>query len=261
MKEKKPDIAPDNFRKGRLSQAEMHQWLLDLRDNPHVPESGFCVSSVFRARAGDADDYYFAGVNVENMDHRLSTHGEEGAISGIVTALGKKAEIVEGWVMGAPKGVKAGDKTSAAEAFASCCGKCRQQVAGLAREKAEIHYVSVNGAVETTTVGKFLPELFTFRQFIPGFAKDQNGGKAPSSAAVQRKLLRKGPLTEREIESWLKSLQSVDYATRISQSVVLKLDNGYYAAGTRVEEAAFVDINAAQAAVAIATAAFGARKV
>ncbi len=261
MKTKKPDIAPDNFRKGRLSEAEVHQWLLDLRDNPHVPESGFAVSAVFRVRAGDAEDYYFAGVNVENMDHRLSTHGEEGAISGIVTALGKNAEIVEGWVMGAPSTVKAGDKSSAANAFASCCGKCRQQIAGLAQEKAKIHYMSVNGAVETTTVGKFLPELFTFRQFIPDFAKDLGKDKAPTSAAVQKKLLRKGPLTEKQIESWLKSLQSVDYATKTSQAMVVKLDNGYYVAGARVEEAAFVDINAAQAAVAVATAAFGARKV
>ena len=249
--------AGDNFRKGYLSDAEIHQWLLDLRDNPHIPESGFAVSAVFRARCGGDDDYYFAGVNVENMDHRLSTHGEEGSIAGIVTGLGKQAEIVEGWVMGAPANVGAGDKGPAAKSLASCCGKCRQQIAGLAAADAQIHSVSVSGKTSTTAVGAFLPDLFTFRQYILDLATDQRTGKAPAAAAVKKKLVRKGPLTRKEIEGWLKSLESVDYASKVSQSIILKLDNGFYAAGTRVEEAAFVDINAAQAAIAVATSAFG----
>ncbi len=247
----------DHFRKGNLSGAQVYQWLLDLRAHPHIPESGFAVSAIFRARCGTDDDYYFAGVNVENMDHRLSTHGEEGAISALVTALGKQAEIVEGWVMGAPRHIKPGDKDPSADAQVSCCGKCRQQIAGLASENTKIHYVTLNGEVTTTTVGKFLPDLFSFRQFIPDLVRDQGKGVAPVADDVQKKLLRRGPLTDKEIQSWLKSLEPVDYASKISQSVVLKLDNGFYVAGARVEEAAFIDISAVQAAIANAASAFG----
>jgi cytidine deaminase len=245
----------DNFRKGKLSAAEVYQWLLALRPNAHVPSSNFSVTSVFRARAGGEDDYYFAGVNVENDDHRLATHGEEGAIAAMVTALGKQAEIVEGWVMGAPLSIKPGDKDPAADALCSCCGKCRQQIAGLAAEDAKIHYVTLNGKTSTTTVGAFLPELFTFRSYIPGLVKDQGG------AVSLKNLTRKGPLDEGDIEAWLKSLESVDYATKVTQSIILKLDNGFYVAGTKVEEAAFVDISAAQAATANAVTAFGTRIV
>lgn len=252
-----------SFRKGTLTDQEIHQWLLDLRGNPDVPESGFDVTAVFRAKVDGVDDYYFAGVNVENIDHRLSTHGEEGCISGIVTALGKRAEIVEGWVMGAPRGLKADDDSPFTSMECACCGKCRQQVAGLAREDVKIHSVAMKGNSKTVTVGAFLPDLFTFLQYIPELVKPQTdgGNKAPTAQEVEKKLVRKGPLPDKEIADWLKSLESVDYASKVSQSAVILLENGNYVAGTRVEEAAFVSINATQAAVAVASAAFGPSKV
>ena len=247
------------FRKGNLSEKEIHQWLLDLRGNPHVPESGFDVSAVFRVRAGGQDDLYFAGVNAENIDHRLSSHGEEGVISAMVTALGKKAELVEGWVMGAPRGVKPGDATPFADMKASCCGKCRQQVAGFAAEDVKVHSFSLNGDKSTTTVGAFLPDLFSFRQYIPEILEKKAGDAAANEIPtdIESLLIRKGPLKEAEIEAWLRDLESVDYASNVSQSVVVKLDNGYYVAGTKVEEAAFVSINAAMAAAAISASEFG----
>ncbi len=251
----------DVFKKGRLRKAEIYRWLCALRSRSYVPESGYAVAAVFRVKSAGADDCYFAGVNVENVDHRLSTHGEEGAISAIVTALGKNAKIAEGWVMGAPRHVRAGDNGIEADHFASCCGKCRQQIAGMSSPRAKIHYMSLNGAVETTTVGKFLPEPFVFDAFISGLAGSLVKDKGISLAAGRKKLLRKGPCTDKQISGWLKSLESVDYATHISQSVVLKLDNGHYVAGTRVEDVAFIDISSAQAAVAVAAAAFGAFKI
>lgn len=250
----------ERFKKGRLSEAEVYQWLLALRPYAHVPVSNFSVTTVFRARAGSTDDFYFAGVNVENDDHRLATHGEEGAISGIVTALGKQAEIVEVWVMGAPLGVKPGDGSPFADAVVSCCGKCRQQIAGLAAEDAKIHYVTLNGKTSTTTIDAFLPEKFTFRNYISDFAGSP-AGAAPADDEVAKKLSRKGPLSDAEIEAWLKSLESVDYATKVTQSIVVKLDNGFYVAGAKVEDAAFIDISAAQAAMANAVTTFGARTV
>lgn len=245
------------FRKGRLSEGEIHTWLVALRPHAYIPESGFAVSVVMRARAGGEEDYYFGGVNVENTDHRLATHGEEGAISAMITGLGKQAEIVEVWVMGAPLSVKPGDRVPAAEAMVNCCGKCRQQIVSLAAEDAKVHYVSLNGPSTTTTVGAFLPDAFTVRRFMPQFVTPSKAGTALAAADVEKRLMRKGPLALPEIESWLKSLEPVDFISKVSQSLVVELDNGFYVAGTRVEEAAFIDISAAQSAMAVAAEEFG----
>ena len=244
----------ENFKKGRLSQGEIVQWLGQLRKNAHVPESGFIVTAVFRARAAGADDYYFAGTNVENIDHRLTTHAEEGCLAAMVTGLGRHAEIVEGWVMGAPKDLQKSDM------LVSCCGKCRQQIAGFADAAVEIHAVSLNGATASTTVGAFLPNPFTFRAYS-GDVISPDFSAARADDDVKKKLTRHGPLTEKEIAVWLKEIESVDYASKLSQAMVLKLDNGAYVAGAKIEEAAFVSMSAAQTALAIAVAGFGACKV
>jgi len=249
------------FHKGKLSNSDVIQWLQDMRGHPYVPESGFDVTTVFRVKSHDHDDYYFAGVNVENPDHRQSTHGEEACIAAMVTSLGKNAEIVEGWVMGAPHDLIPGDQDPLAQNKVSCCGKCRQQIAGFADEAVKIHSVSLNGDLETHTVGMLLPLSFTFRQFAPEILEDKNKpvqGSAPTLNAVKNKLIRKGEsLTDSEIFSWLTSLESADFASKISQSVILKLTNGAYVAGTKIEEAAFVSMNPLQSALAIANAEFG----
>ena len=251
-----------NVRKGKLDQNQIIDWLRELRGNPYVPASGFDVTTVFRAKLGDQDDYYFAGVNVENPDHRLSTHGEEGAISAMVTALGKQAEIVEGWVMGAPANLKPGSKEPLADNKVTCCGKCRQQIAGLASPDTVIHSVSLNGAVSATTVGAFLPDAFSFKDYIPELAAtDKNTETPPTANEVESRLTRKAPLSDTDIFNWLKSLESVDYASKTSQAAIVELANGVLVAGTKVEEAAFVSINPIQSAMATATAAFGSQKV
>jgi len=243
------------FRKGRLSIADITKWLREMRANAYIPESGYAVAAVFRARAGGVDDYYFAGVNVENAEHRLSTHGEEGAIAAMVTALGKRAEIVEGWVMGAPK-----DAPLTHNSSGSCCGKCRQQIAGFAAPGVKIHSVSLKGKATTTTVGEFLPDVFTFRQYVTGIGKAKKAA-APSEGDVRHRLIRQGKLSNPEILDWLKQIESIDYASKVPQAVVLQLDNGYYVAGAKEEEAAFNGMTAAQTALAVAVSEFGMRKV
>jgi len=244
------------FKKGTLSEKDIHNWLVELRPHAYIPESGFAVSVILRASLGGESDYYFAGVNVENGDHRLSTHGEEGAIAAMIVALGKQAKIVELWCMGAPEKLKLNDKDPAADVCTTCCGKCRQQIAGFAAADAKIHYVSLHGKVETTTVGAFLPALF----LLP-VAPPSTKPVVLSAAQVEQKLRRKGPLTQADIETWLKSLEPVDLISKVSQSIVLELDNGSYVAGTRVEDVAFIDINVVHAAIAIAAGAVGSFKV
>jgi cytidine deaminase len=236
------------FRTGKLSNAEIAQWLTALRANAYIPESGYAATTVFRARG---DDFYFGGVNVENTDHRLSTHGEEGAIAAMLTGLGKYAEIAEGWVMGAPRQAQA-----PTDALVSCCGKCRQQIAGFAGENVKIHYVALDGHMTTTTVGAFLPEAFTLRQFS---AEKKSAAKKHTAAEIENRLVRKGKLSDTEITQWLKDIESVDYFSKVSQAVVLELGNNHYAAGGKMEDAAFLSMNAMQAALAIAVASFGAQ--
>lgn len=222
-------------------------------DHAHIPESNFAVAVVFRAAVAGEDDYYFAGVNVENKDHRLSTHGEEGAIAALVTGLGAAASIVEGWVIGSVRN----NPDPSSDVLAHCCGKCRQQIAGFAAPDVKIHSLSRDGRRMTMTVAEFLPGLFSFSSFMPDFVPAKPPAAPPSAADVEKSLVRKGPLTEAEIAAWLKSLSPVDHATKTAQSAVVKLSNGFYVAGTRVEDAAYIDISVAQSAMAVAAANFG----
>lgn len=251
----------DVFRKGRLLEAEIIQWLQDLRTQAYALETNFAVTSVFQARVHGTDDYYFAGVNVESIDHRIGTHAEEGSIAAIVTSLGRQAEIVEGWVMGAPKDVHPHDQKPSVDTLITCCGKCRQQIVNLADASVKIHSVTLRGQVaKTMTVGEFLPGVYSYRMLYADggdFSKSGGMAAAPSAGEVKQKLMRQGHLSEKEIFDWLKNVESVDYTSKISQSVILKLKNGFYVAGSRVEEVASISINAVQSALASAVAAFG----
>ncbi|MBS0286655.1 MAG: hypothetical protein JSR17_05125 [Proteobacteria bacterium] len=240
-----------------LTQEEITHWLRDLRGHPYNPSSHFDVTGVFRVKYNGDDSYYFAGVNVENEEHRLGTHAEEGCIAAMVTAFGKDAEIVEGWIMGAPDHLKPGDTAPLANNKVTCCGKCRQQNIGFASSSAVIHSISLNGAHQQTTMGDSLPDHFSFRQFAPELVNPSE--KQPKPLAVEEieaKLIRKGKaLSDPEILEWLHNLESVDYASQRGQAVVLKLADNTYVAGVKIEDAAYVSINPIQCAMAIANVA------
>lgn len=112
----------------------MKKMLEELLPRAYVPYSNFRVAAVVRS-----GDQYFGGVNVENEDHRLSTHAEEGAIAAMVAKLGLSARIDEIWVS------------------VACCGKCRQQIVAFADKGVRVHVTDA----PTTTVGAFLPDAFT----------------------------------------------------------------------------------------------------
>lgn len=170
----------------------------------------------------------------------------------MVTGLGNNAEIAEGWVMGAQGSLKSSD------ILASCCGKCRQQISGFAKGDVKIHSVALNGRISTTTVAAFLPGAFTFEHLLPDariFKKADT--REPSYESVKNRLVREAYLSDNDIVDWLKEIESIDIFSNISQSVVLKLENGAYVAGGKTEDAAFLSINAAQSAVAAAVSEFG----
>ena len=239
-----------------LNQEEVTQWLRELRGHPYNPASGFDVTAVFRVKFRGKATYYFAGVNVENPHLRLSTHAEEGCIAAMATAFGKGAEIVEGWVMGAPNTVKPGDGSPMADIQVTCCGKCRQQIAGLAEPDVVMHSISLNGAHQPTTVGTFLPDVFTFKQFAPDALQPSYVGALVESD-IHNRLVREKDLSESDIFNWLKSLEGIDHATQTSQAVILKLTGNRYVAGVSIEEAAYVSIEPIQSAIAIANTLYG----
>jgi cytidine deaminase len=250
-----------NFYQGALSPQDIYDWLIALRGHPRVPVSGFDVTAVFRARHGERTDYYFAGVNSENNDHRLSTHGEEGCIASMVTALGKQGEFVEGWCMGAPTHLEKDTEDELGNITGACCGKCRQQLANIARPDMPIHMLSLNGKTRTDRLDKILPNAFTFREFAPELADAlQNRCSAHDNLNahdIAHNIMRFAPISEDEAFEWLSSLESFDFTSKVSQSVLLTLDNCYVVAGTKVEEAAFVGMSAVQSALANAVAEFG----
>ena len=249
--------------KTRLSHEEIKAWLIDLRGKPFNTSSNFDVTAVFRVQLNNDDNhYYFAGVNVENKHLRLSTHAEEGAISAMATAFGKSAVIVEGWVMGSPRALTPNSDQELANIKVTCCGKCRQQIVGFAKPEAVIHSVSLNGEFEQTTVAEFLPKAFSFRDFAPDQLQPSLlnlGTLTPEK--IQNRLVREGILTQTQILEWLKSLESVDHATKEGHAVVLRLTDNRYVAGVSIEEAAYVSIEPIASAIANARAHYGQFKV
>jgi len=165
--------------------------------------------------------------------------------------------------MAAPKGMAAPSNDPLANGKVSCCGNCRQRIIGMADNRnIKIHAVSLNGDEETSTIGELLPGDFSFRDFAPERDADRTKKTAIPSPPIEdivNRIMRKSQnLSVKEIFDWLSSLESVDFASKTSHAVVLKLSNGWYIAGVKTEDAAYTGTNAVQSALAIATAEFGA---
>lgn len=243
------------------TEAELTEWLRALRAHAHVPASGYAVASIFRVEHRGAI-YYIGGVNVENIDHRLSTHGEEGVLAAMVTALGPDAQITRGWLMGAPQRLKEPGGDTLGDTCGSCCGKCRQQLAAFADPAVPVTGFALNGGRSVThTIGEMLPDMFTDRTFR--LATEQVHETAPprTLAQARHRLIRECPpdqaLDKAELTAWLRELQSVDTYSAVSQAVIVRLSNGAYVAGTKIEDAAFISIDPMQSAMAVATGEFG----
>lgn len=240
-----------------LSTETVISWLKALRGRPFVEQSGFDVTAIFKVKSG-GKTYYVGGVNVENTELAVGSCGEEGAIASAATALGQDIDIVEGWVMGAPRGMETGDIA------VYPCGECRQRIAQYTAPTAPIHMVTLSGEVaDTKTRDELLPHAFSFRDL------EHNGmvGDIPELAAVPTisdRLFRtpKAPLDKDAIFNWLTGLKSDVRVSRLCETVVLRLDNGAYTAGVKVENAAYPSsTGAVQGACAVMNARFGRRVV
>lgn len=240
----------------------LHNWLMRLRLRAYAPGSNYKIADLLGMQCTGGGMLYFGGVNAECLDHRQTIHSEECAIGFMVTALGKKVSIHEGWVMGAPGTLTGPCDHPMADMDGQPCGNCRQQILGLAASgDIPIHCLSLNGHDSVKTIGYLLPDAFQFEDFDEAAAAERKavrGAMAPMDpTAILARVIRQESLSATQIFAWLNSLDSIDYASRIGQSVVLHLDNGFYVAGVKVENAAYTGINAMQAALGNATVNFG----
>jgi len=115
----------------------------NVRDNAHVPYSGFKVGAALRC----ADGRVFAGCNVENVAYPEGTCAEAGAIAAMVAAGAR--EITEVLVIAdSPTPI-------------TPCGGCRQKLAEFAAPDVPVILAGLEGELARTTVGGLLPGAFT----------------------------------------------------------------------------------------------------
>ena len=110
--------------------------------NAHAPYSRFRVGACLRAASGRLH----AGFNVENAAYPLGQCAEATAIGAMVAAGDR--QIVQAVVV-----------TEGPELCAPC-GRCRQQLAELARPDLPVHLAGPEGVRVTVTLGQLLPLAF-----------------------------------------------------------------------------------------------------
>ena len=114
----------------------------NVRDNAHVPYSGFKVGAALRC----ADGRVFAGCNVENVAYPEGSCAEAGAIAAMVAA--GETELIEVAVIAdAPRPVPP-------------CGGCRQKLAEFGRSDTPVLLATTAGSTLATTIGELLPGRF-----------------------------------------------------------------------------------------------------
>lgn len=221
-------------------------WLRALRGRAWIPESHYAVSAIVALPAADGKMIGFGGVNVESRDHRLSVHAEESALALMATALGKGAVAHRVWTMG--------------QNFARPCGNCRQQLSDLATGPGmDVACFTPDGDKTISTLGRLLPDPFTFQQINPDIRLEQPAANPviDITSLSTRAIRRATPEVMADLSGWLSGLESIDHASHIHHAVALELKNGYIVAGVKVENAAFTGLNAMQSALGIATSCFG----
>ena len=231
---------------GKLAFAEIFSWLLALRSRAYCPISHYAVAAVGRALDSTGQDIYLAGVNVENADHRLSTHAEEGVLAALVTALGPSARLQEIWAVAAPDHLRSGDDDVLAKIIPSYCGKCRQQMAGLAvGAEMKLHGISLDGQVDTMTLAQALKGYMTLENI------EASSHHLISGVSIfdSQKMFQRGDV---DIKQWLGQLQACDPITQHGRCSILSFNSDAHVAGVDIEDAAFLSISAYQAALAIA---------
>lgn len=210
--------------------------LKQLLKHAHCPISGFAVAATIRCSLGGTE-YRFDGVNVEQSEHRLSTHAEEGAIAAAHTALGPDFVIEEMWVLARPR--PDAPRVWPNRRPVACCGKCRQQITAFAKAATPIHAFSSGNVTVSTTAAEFLPAPFALPRSF----------NAPIAPPVD--LIKHDP-SDAMVEDWLRLAARPGLISGEARAVAIKLADNAVVIGSGLEDQAFLSVSPAQAALAIA---------
>jgi cytidine deaminase len=116
---------------------------LRVRENAHVPYSGFRVGAAVQSASGAV----YAGCNVENAAYPEGTCAEAGAIAAMVAAGDRQIAAVY-VVADSPDPV-------------SPCGGCRQKLAEFAAAGTVVTMATLSGTERRMTVAELLPGAFS----------------------------------------------------------------------------------------------------
>lgn len=125
-----------------MSNSEMRQAALSVREKAYAPYSGFKVGAAVRGASGTI----YQGCNVENIAYPEGTCAEAGAIAAMVAA--GETVLTEAYVIAdAPEPV-------------SPCGGCRQKLVEFGAGSAQITMATLAGAERESTMAALLPGAF-----------------------------------------------------------------------------------------------------
>lgn len=113
-----------------------------VREHAYAPYSDFQVGAAIRTPSGAV----FVGCNVENVAYPEGTCAEAGAIAAMVAA--GELEIAEICVV------------ASSPAPVPPCGGCRQKIKEFAKADVSVTMATIDGKIETATVGDLLPGAF-----------------------------------------------------------------------------------------------------
>ncbi len=168
----------------------------------------------------------------------------------------------EGWTLGAPGTLTGPGVNPLGDQPGSTCGACRQHINEFARHpKITMNSAALNGQRDTKPLDILLPDSFSFNNFDPVLYRTKienlKGNTDLDLEGMRECVFRNEPLGQETVFAWLQSLESIDYASGIDHAVILRLANGAYIAGVKVENAAYVGTSAMQSALANAVTTFG----
>jgi cytidine deaminase len=126
----------------------LYEELKTLLENAWAPYSGFRVASLVLSKEGRR----FAGVNVESAAYPTTMCAERNALFHAVAEGCRPGDIAEVHIL-------AHDGERLREAFP--CGSCRQVIAELSRNGADVYVYRADGTAAQYTIAELLPHAFT----------------------------------------------------------------------------------------------------
>jgi cytidine deaminase len=236
-----------------LSQSEIFENLKKLRAHSVTPLSHYNVSALVEIKLGENDYGYVGGVNIEHGQHnRLSPHSEQSAIMNAISLFGGNTKFSKIWIMAAPEDALPDPTQKAGKS----CGHCRQLMISLAKPRAEIYTVTLDGrflSPPDTFEKNFLPDPFSERDLeFPSADADSHSLADPSffnSPKLQAwKIIHESnELTPDQIAKYLRLLSPHIINKKFQTSPITACiaqchdgDRDYYAIGVLVQDIAFL---------------------